>query len=243
MACTTTRFGLSIYPVIDPKQATSDALTHAARGDLERAAAMLNKICSAYKEFGPAYTAHALVFLLAGDTAQCMTDLDAADWANQEYGTPDQVRQAKELRVVALAVRTLYGGQKEAEACQKLCEELKQNGIPMSWLFLPALCYELLWKEEEVKRWLAVLQKHKELSTACAQYLQRATGWTSFLSKGGSTAELAPVHYARHLRAKREGDTGGAAKHLKRLQEVVRPLEPWAIIARYAAGEATVETV
>ncbi len=236
-------FLLNPYVVIEPKEATSDALAHAAKGDLEGAAAMLNKVCSTYREFGPAYVAHALVFLMAGDTAQCMTDLDAADWANQEFGTPDQVRQAKELRVVAYAVRSLYGGQNEAEVCRKLCDELRQNGVPMSWLFFPALCFEWAWKEDDMKRWLATLQKHRELSTACAQYLQRATGWTSFLSRGGSTTELAPVHFARHLRAKREGDAGSAAKHLKRLQELVRPLEPWAIIARFAAGEATVETV
>lgn len=235
--------GLSHYPVIDPKQATSDALTHAAKGDLERAASMLNKICTAYKEFGPAYTAHALVFLMAGDTAQCMTDLDAADWANQEYGTPDQVRQAKELRVVALAVRSLYGGQKEADACRNLCEELRQNGVPMSWLFLPALCFESLWREEDAKRWINTLAKHKELNSACTQYFQKSAGWTTFLTKNPALNELAPVHFARHLRAKREGDTSGAAKHLKRLQEVARPLEAWDVIARFAAGQATVETV
>lgn len=228
---------------MDPKQATSEALALAAKGKLEQAAELLNGVCTEFKEFGPAYTAHALVFLMGGDTAQCMTDLDAADWANQEFGTPDQVRQGKELRVVAYAVRTIYGGQNEANACRELCDELRQNGVPMSWLFLPALCYEWTWKEEDMKRWLAVLQKHRELSTACAQFLQRATGWTSFLSRGGSTAELAPVHFARHLRAKREGDSSSAQKHLKRLQEVARPLDAWAIIARYAAGEATVETV
>ncbi len=32
-------------------------------------------------------------------------------------------------------------------------------------------------------------------------------------------------------------------KHLKRLQEIVRPLEAWDVIARYASGAATVETV
>ena len=228
---------------MDPKQATSDALTLAAQGDLEQAAGLLNDVCSEYREFGPGYTAHALVFLMAGDTAQAMTDLDAADWANKEYGLPEQLRQGQELRLLAHAVRTIYGGQKESDACRALCEELRKNTAPLTTWFLPALCFEFEYRLEDARKWVASLARHKELKSAVDQFFQKHQSWTTFLSKNPDMRELAPVHFARQLRAKRDGDSSGTAKHLKRLREVVQPLEAWAVLAGFAAGEATVETV
>ncbi|KAA0212065.1 hypothetical protein EDM80_10445 [bacterium] len=228
---------------MEPKERTSQALAKAAQGDLSAAAEALNEICQEFREFGPAYTAHALVFLMAGDTAQAMTDLDAADWANQEYGTPEQLAQGRQLRLVSHAVRSIYGGQKEQDACRALCEELRKNTLPMTTWLLPAICYEWAWREADARKWIDSLVKVKELKGAWSQYWQKSAGWTSFLVKNPDLRELAPVHFARHLRAKREGDNSSAAKHLKRLQEVTQPLDAWAVLAQYASGAATVDTV
>ena len=93
---------------MEPKEACVKASGMALAGDLQGAVDILEPILEEYREFGPAYTLHAKVFLMAGDAAQPIIDLDAAEWANREYGTSDDILAVTELRAVTYAVRTIY---------------------------------------------------------------------------------------------------------------------------------------
>jgi hypothetical protein len=55
--------------------------------------------------------------------------------------------------------------------------------------------------------------------------------------------EMIPVHYARHFRARREGDRRGADKYRKRMAELIKPGDLWTIIDLYASGAVTVSAV
>ncbi len=72
---------------MEPREACAKASQLALAGNLQGAIDLLDPVLDEFREFGPAYTLHARVFLMAGDTAQPLTDLDAAEWANREYGT------------------------------------------------------------------------------------------------------------------------------------------------------------
>ena len=125
---------------------------------------ILESVINDFREYGQAYTLHAKAFLMAGDGAQAMIDLDAAEWANQEYGTPVQQSEVTELRAVAYGIRTLYGGQKEANRCMVEIEKhVKQSDKPKSWWFLPASCHELEFHESLAKKWVDKLAEMPEL--------------------------------------------------------------------------------
>lgn len=68
---------------MEPREACHRATDLAYAGDLQGAIDILDPIIDEFREFGPAYTLHARVFLMAGDAAQPLIDLDAAEWANR----------------------------------------------------------------------------------------------------------------------------------------------------------------
>lgn len=227
---------------MEPNSAVSDALMRAERGDLEGAADLLNQVCAEYREFGPAYAAHALVFLAAGDTAQCMVDLDAAEWSNREYGTPEQTRKVHEIRMLAHGVRSIFAGKNEAEACRTACEEARKLAVApdLAW-FIPAAALEHAYREADAKRWVENLGKLKEFKGCAAGYFKQTTGLLRLILPP-SDRELVPAYFARYLRSKKQGDTLNAKAHLKSVQSLTKGLEPYAMLARFASGQATVET-
>jgi len=51
------------------------------------------------------------------------------------------------------------------------------------------------------------------------------------------------VHFARHYRARREGDLKGAEKYRKRMADLIQPGDPWGIVDLYASGAVHVAAV
>jgi len=215
----------------------------ANQGDLQGAIDLIDPLIAKYRDFGPAYVVHARVFLMAGDGAQSMVDLDAADWANREYGTQDQRNEVTELRVVAHALRTVFGAKPEADKCREAVEDLMKVKAPPSnlWL-LPAICFEHLYKQADAEGWLKKLAPVKELKSPVSMYFARP-GLTQLLAMPKNTHEIMPVHFARYLRAKREGDKKGAEKYVKRMAELLQPADPWSVIYLYASGQTTLTAV
>ena len=229
---------------MEPKEACHKATDLAYAGDLQGAIDILDPIIEEFREFGPAYTLHARVFLMAGDTAQPLIDLDAAEWANREYGTNEDMISVTELRAVVHAVRTIYGGRKETNDCRKHIEELmKQRVGPASWWFLPAACHETNYREADAEKWVEKLSHYPTLKSAASFYFKRSGGLTQLLAMPKNPEELIPVHYARHYRAKREGDLKGAEKYRKRMSDLITPGDPWGIINLYAKGAVVVAAV
>lgn len=228
---------------VEPLEVCNRASHLANQGDLQGAVELLDPLIARFRDFGPAYVVHARVFLMAGDGAQAMVDLDAADWANREYGTPEQRNEVTELRAVAHAIRTIYGGKPEAEACRAAIEELIKQRCPATTLWLlPALCFEHLYRQADAEAWLRRLAPVKELKSPLSMYFAKP-GLTQLLAMPKNVAEAMPVHFARHLRARREGDRKGAEKYAKRMAEVIQPGDLWAVLHLYATGETTLNTV
>ncbi|MBE7492429.1 MAG: hypothetical protein HS108_11810 [Planctomycetes bacterium] len=224
---------------MEPLEVCHKAGYLANQGDLQAAIDLLDPLIESYRDFGPAYVVHARVFLMAGDAAQAMVDLDAADWANREYGTQDQRNEVTELRAVAHAIRTIYGAKPEAEKCKAAIEELIRQKCPSTTLWLlPATCYEHLYKVSDAEAWLKRLAPVKELKSPLSMYFAKP-GLTQLLAMPKNVSEAMPVHFARHLRAKREGDRKGAEKYAKRMAEVLQPGDLWGVLYLYAAGETT----
>ncbi|MCL4729756.1 MAG: hypothetical protein KJ044_04870 [Planctomycetes bacterium] len=224
---------------MEPLEVCHKAGYLANQGDLQAAIDLLDPLIESYRDFGPAYVVHARVFLMAGDAAQAMVDLDAADWANREYGTQDQRHEVTELRAVAHAIRTIYGAKPEAEKCKAAIEELIRQKCPSTTLWLlPATCYEHLYKVSDAEAWLKRLAPVKELKSPLSMYFAKP-GLTQLLAMPKNVSEAMPVHFARHLRAKREGDRKGAEKYAKRMAEVLQPGDLWGVLYLYAAGETT----
>ncbi len=228
---------------MEPLEVCHKAASLVNQGDLQGAVDLIDPLLARFRDFGPAYVVHARIFLMAGDGAQTMVDLDAADWANREYGTQDQRNQVIELRALAHAIRTIYGAQNETRQCQECIEELiKSKAPPQSWWLLPAICFEHLYKQADAEAWLKRLAPYKELKSALSMYFAKP-GLTLMLSMPKNTAELAPVHFGRYLRAKREGDKRGVEKYQKRLAELLQPGDLWAVMYLYVSGETTLNTV
>ena len=201
---------------------------------------LLDPLLAEYREFGPAYVVHARVFLMAGDAAQPLVDLDAAEAANREYGTPEQMDQVHEARALAHAVRSLYGGKTEGDKCRAAVEELiRRKCAPRSQWFLPALCLESAYKAQDAEAWVRRMAKFRELEAAAGFFFQRRAGLTEMLAMPKNPEEMIPVHFARHLRARRDGDKKSAEKYLKRMTELLKPGDPWSVLALYATGETT----
>ena len=229
---------------MEPKEACAAANVLADSGDLQGAVDLLDPVISEFKEFGPAYLVHAKVFLLAGDTQQAMIDLDAAEWSNAEYGSEHQQLEVTELRSVAHAVRTLYGGQREADKCRECVEKLiSARATPHTWWFLPAACYELDYRAAAASEWVEKLLKFDLLKSAGGFYFTKRAGLTQLMAMPKDPSQLVPVHYARHYRVRRDGDKKAAEKHLKRMLESLEEGSLWRIVIRYAQGKATVDSV
>ncbi|MBX3475691.1 MAG: hypothetical protein KF754_15075 [Planctomycetes bacterium] len=228
---------------MEPLEVCNKAAQLANQGDLQGAVELLDPLLAKFRDFGPAYVIHARVFLMAGDGAQAMVDLDAADWANREYGTQEQRNEVNELRALAHAIRTIYGGKHEAEPCKAAVEELIKHRSPPSTLWLlPATCLEHLYKVSDAEAWLKRLAPVKELKSPLSMYFAKP-GLTQLLAMPKNVAEAMPVHFARHLRAKREGDKKGAEKYAKRMAEMLQPGDLWGVMYLYAVGETTLNTV
>ena len=56
-------------------------------------------------------------------------------------------------------------------------------------------------------------------------------------------AEMIPVHFARHLRAKKTGDQKSADKYAKRMVDLIEPGNMWHIIWLYASGNTRLTSV
>ncbi|MCA8946795.1 MAG: hypothetical protein KDB29_11250 [Planctomycetes bacterium] len=229
---------------MEPKEACVKASAMALAGDLQGAVDILEPILEEYREFGPAYTLHAKVFLMAGDAAQPIIDLDAAEWANREYGTSDDILAVTELRAVTYAVRTIYAGKNEIGDCREQIELLmRERANPESWWFLPAACYEQNYKEKEARDWIEKLLNYSSLKSAAGFFFKKSGGLTQLLAMPKDPKEMIPVHYARHYRAKRDGDLKGAEKYRKRMSELIGPESLWRIIDLYASGAVVVAAV
>lgn len=229
---------------MEPKEACVKASNLALAGNLQAAVDVLEPILEEYREFGPAYTLHAKVFLMAGDAAQPLIDLDAAEWANREYGTSDDILAVTELRAVAYAIRTIYAGKKETGQCREQIEILmRERANPESWWFLPAACHELSYKDKEAREWVEKLANYASLKSASGFFFKKSGGLTQLLAMPKNPQELIPVHFARHYRAKREGDLKAAEKYRKRMSDLIEPGNLWGIIDLYAAGSVVVAAV
>jgi hypothetical protein len=229
---------------MEPKEACVKANELALAGNLQGAIDVLDPILEEYREFGPAYTLHARVFLMAGDAAQPLVDLDAAEWANREYGTEQQQLDVTELRAIAYAVRTIYGGRQELQKCREQIEDLiRRRGTPRTWWFLPAACCELGYKDKDAADWVDKLANYAPLKSAAGFYFKKSGGLTQLLAMPKNPQEMIPVHYARHYRAKREGDLKGAEKYRKRMSELIGPDDLWSIIDLYASTAVHVAAV
>lgn len=229
---------------MEPREACHRATDLAYAGDLQGAIDILDPIIDEFREFGPAYTLHARVFLMAGDAAQPLIDLDAAEWANREYGTNEDLVSVTELRALVYAIRTIYGGRKETNKCREYIEELmKQRVSPASWWFLPAACHETNYREDEAEKWVNKLSHYPALKSAASFYFKKSGGLTQLLAMPKIPEEMIPVHYARHYRARREGDLKGAEKYRKRMAELIIPGDPWGIVDLYAKGAVVVAAV
>jgi hypothetical protein len=229
---------------MDPKEALTRAVAFADKGELQAAIDLLDPVLEEFREYGPAYLLHAKVFLMAGEAAQPLVDLDAAEWANREYGTSADVQDVIELRAITYAVRSIYGGQKEAVKCRECVEELQRLRAPaQSWWLLPAACYELDYREADAQAWVDKLSNYPALKSACSFFFTKKAGLTQLLAMPKNPEEMIPVHYARHFRARREGDRRGADKYRKRMAELIKPGDLWTIIDLYASGAVTVSAV
>ncbi|MBX3459467.1 MAG: hypothetical protein KF696_05775 [Planctomycetes bacterium] len=229
---------------MEPKEACAKATRLMLEGNLQGAIDILDPILDEFREFGPAYVVHARVFLMAGDCAQPLVDLEAAEWANREYGTPQQVQEVTEMRVLTYAIRSIYGGQNEANKCREQVEELmKQRATPESFWFLPAVCYELAYKEKEAQDWVNKMMNYEPLKSAAGFFFTKRAGLTQLLAMPKEPKALVPVHYARHYRAKREGDKKGAEKYRKRMEDLLEPADHWAVVNLYASGAVVVSAV
>lgn len=229
---------------MEPREACHKASQLALSGDLQGAIDVLDPILEEYREFGPAYVLHARVFLMAGDTVQPATDLDAAEWAIREYGTSAELLEVTELRAITFAVRTIYGGRNETNKCREQIEELmRQRVSPASWWFLPAACHEIGYRDKEAAAWVERLQNYPTLKSAANFYFKKSGGLTQLLAMPKVPEEHIPVHYARHYRARREGDLKAAEKYRKRMAELIPPGDPWGIIDLYAKGAVVVAAV
>ncbi|MCA8911163.1 MAG: hypothetical protein KDB82_05640 [Planctomycetes bacterium] len=229
---------------MEPKEACVKASSLALAGNLQGAVDVLEPILEEYREFGPAYTLHARVFLMAGDAAQPLVDLDAAEWANREYGTSDDILAVTETRAIAYAIRTIYAGKKETGHCKEQIELLmRERATPESWWFLPAACFELGYKEKEARDWVEKLMNYSQLKSAAGFYFKKSGGLTQLLAMPKNPEEMIPVHYARHYRAKREGDLKGAEKYRKRMVDLIGPGDLWGILDLYASGAVVVAAV
>jgi hypothetical protein len=219
-----------------PKEACVKAGQLALAGDLQGAIDVLDPILEEYREFGPAYTLHARVFLMAGDAAQPLIDLDAAEWANREYGTEEQQTDVTELRAITYAVRTIYGSRQETQKCREQIEELmRRRASPRTWWFLPAACYELAYKDREAADWVEKLAHYPPLKSASGVYFKKSSGLTQLLATPKNQQEHIPVHFARHYRARREGDLKGAEKHRNRMADLIGPDDLWKVVDLYAS--------
>lgn len=224
---------------MEPLEVCNKASHLANQGDLQGAIDLLDPLIQKYRDFGPAYLVHARVFLMAGDAAQAMVDLDAADWSNKEYGTQEQRNEVTQLRALAHAIRTIYGAKPEAEPCKAAIEELiKQKAAPSTLWILPATCYEHQYKQTDAEAWIKRLAPVKDLKSPLSMYFAKP-GLTQLLAMPKNVSEAIPVHFARHLRARREGDKKGAEKYAKRMAEVIEPGDLWGVLYLYAIGETT----
>lgn len=229
---------------MEPKEACTRASQLALAGNLQGAIDLLDPILDEFREFGPAYTLHARVFLMAGDAAQPLTDLDAAEWANREYGTSHDQLEVTELRAITHAIRTIYGGKQEAAKCREQIEALmRQRVSPQSWWFLPAACSELGYRESEAQAWVDKLSNYPALKSASSFFFKKSGGLTQLLAMPKNPEEMIPVHYARHYRARREGDLKAAEKYRKRMAELIQPGDPWGIVDLFASGAVHVAAV
>lgn len=229
---------------MDPNEAYTRALQIANAGDLQGAINILDPVIEEFREFGPAYTLHAKVFLMAGDCAQPMIDLDAAEWATQEYGNENQQLEVHEVRAVAYAVRSIYGGQTEAGKCREEIELLiRKRATPRSWWFLPAACFELAHKEQSAREWVEKLSKYEVFKSASGFYFTKRAGLTQLLAMPKTPEEMIPVHYARSYRARREGDKKAAEKYRKRMHELLEPDDLWNVVNLYASRTVVVAAV
>ncbi len=225
---------------MDPNFICNEANTLTARGDLHAAVEQLDTLLAEYPGFGPGYTAHAQVFLLAGDTSQALIDLIEAEKHDRLHGTPDQLTRTLEMRTLVYAVRCMFGARNEGDKCRQACEELRKQNRPDSSWFLPAACLEQDYREPDAQKWVDSLSKIRELRAPASMYFTKRAGLTQLLLAPDNPKQMVPVHYARYQRARREGDVAGSKKHLKRLTDLVGTLEPYAIIGRFANNELIV---
>ena len=123
-------------------------------------------------------------------------------------------------------------------------EELMKKRIgPASWWFLPAACHETNYREADAEKWVERLSNYPSLKSAASFYFKRSGGLTQLLAMPKNPDEIIPVHYARHYRAKREGDLKGAEKYRKRMADLIKPGDPWGIVNLYAKGSVVVAAV
>jgi hypothetical protein len=229
---------------MEPKEACTKARQFALAGNLQAAIDVLDPILDEYREFGPAYTLHARVFLMAGDAAQPLIDLDAAEWATREYGTSEEQLDVTELRAITYAVRTIYAGKPEAAKCREMIELLmRERATPQSWWFLPAACFEQAYKEQEASDWVEKMENFPGLKSAASFYFKKSGGLTQLLAMPKNPEEMIPVHYARHYRARREGDLKGAEKYRKRMADLIKAGDLWGIVDLFASGAVHVAAV
>ncbi|MCB9895485.1 MAG: hypothetical protein H6839_13640 [Planctomycetes bacterium] len=229
---------------MEPREACVKARQFALAGNLQAAIDILDPILDEFREFGPAYTLHARVFLMAGDAAQPLIDLDAAEWACHEYGTQEEQLDVTELRAITYAIRTIYAGKQEVAQCREAVESLmRQRATPQSWWFLPAACYELGYKEKEAAEWVEKLGNYPSLKSAAGFFFKKSGGLTQLLAMPKNPEEMIPVHYARHYRAKREGDLKGAEKYRKRMADLIAPADLWSVVDLFASGAVHVAAV
>lgn len=225
---------------MDPKPAWDDAMTLVLRGDLEGGLEHLNRLLEEFPTFGPGYTAHGLVFLLAGDTSQALVDVVEAEKHDRAHGTPEQLQRTLETRTLIYAVRTLFGARNEADRCRQAADDLRKLNRPAESWFLPAACFEHDYREGEAQKWIETLGRYRELRSAASMYFTKRAGLTQLLMAPENPRQMVPVHFARHQRARRAADLAGAKKHLKRMQDLVLGLEPYDIVGRYANNEIIV---
>ena len=229
---------------MEPREACVRAEQFARAGNLQAAIDVLDPILDEFREFGPAYTLHARVFLMAGDAAQPLIDLDAAEWACREYGSPDEQLAVTETRAITYAVRTIYAGKPEVAKCREAIEELmRHRSTPQTWWFLPAACYELGYKDKDAANWVEKLANYPALKSPASFFFKKSGGLTQLLAMPKNPEEMAPVHYARHYRAKRDGDQRGAEKYRKRMAELLKPGDLWNIVDLFASGAVHVAAV
>ncbi len=227
-----------------PRESCNQALGLLEKGDLQNAVEIVEGVLAENREFGDAYAIHARAFLMAGDASQPLIDLDAAEWAIREYGQKEQLNEVHALRVVTYTIRTLWGGQNDAQKCQKAVQDWISDTHPIDTLFfLPAVCWEQMFKKSNAEKWVKEMGLLKPLKPTADKYFEKGSRFTSMIGKVEADAAKLPVYLARYVRARFERKTKDMQRAARRISDAKQTGDAWSVLLLYASGETTCERV